>query len=325
MNPPVRGSRAVLGAALLLAALWAGTAGPDRLPVSQPRPARTYDEAVARFQALEGRDGPETNPECHSRLFSRGHRTGRAVVLLHGFTNCPKQFERLATLIHAAGANVLVPRIERHGLRDRMTRDLAGLTGRELVEAASDAMDIARGLGDTVVVVGLSSTAVAAAALAETRPDLYRAVILAPALAPRGVSAPLARRVATLLIHAPNFFIWWDSKAKESLAGPAQAYPRFPTRALGEIYRLGSQVLIQAEVDRPAARSIAVVHTAADRAVNNDLTAALAGHWRARGASVVEHEFPAALDVPHDMIDPEQVDARVEAVYPVIVSLALGG
>ena len=314
---------AVLGAALLLAALWAALAGPSRLPASRSRPAATYGEALTRFQALAGRDGPETNPECRSRLFTHGDRVGRAVVLLHGFTNCPKQFERLGTLLHDAGVNVVIPRIVRHGLGDRMTRDLAGLTGRELIDAADEAVDIARGLGDTVVVVGLSSTAVAAAALAQTRSDLYRAVILAPALAPKGVPAPVARRAATLLIHAPNFFIWWDSEAKESLPGPAQAYPRFPTRALGEIYRLGSQVLIAAGRERPAAHSIAVVTTAADRAVNNGPIAALALRWSTSGAVVIEHEFPAPFGVPHDMIDPEQVDARVNAVYPVIMSLAL--
>ena len=219
---------------------------------------------------------------------------------------------------------MLIPRIVRHGLGDRMTRDLAGLTGRELLDAAGDAVDMAQGLGDTVVVVGLSSTAVAAAALAQTRPDLDRAVILAPALAPQRVSPPLARRAATLLIHAPNLFVWWNSKARESLGGPPQAYPRFPTRALGEIYRLGSQVLIEAEKERPAARSIVVVTTAADRAVNNGTVAELARRWRAKGATVTEHEFPAALRVPHDMIDPEQLDARVDAVYPVLASFALG-
>jgi alpha-beta hydrolase superfamily lysophospholipase len=318
-----RAWRAVLVAVLLFAGLWAALAGPSRLPIAQARPAATYAEALARFQVLAGRDGRETNAACRSRLFTRGGRTGRVVVLLHGFTNCPKQFERLGILLHDAGANVLIPRVVRHGLGDRMTHDLAGLTGRELVDAAGEAVDIARGLGDTVVVIGLSSTAVAAAALAQTRSDIYRAVLLAPALAPRRVSAPLTRRVATLLIHAPNLFVWWDSKAKESLPGPAQAYPRFPTRALGEIYRLGSQVLDAAGRERPAARSIAVVTTAADRAVNNGTIAELTRRWRARGGAVTEHEFPANLRVNHDMIEPEQLDARVDAVYPVVASFAL--
>jgi carboxylesterase len=318
-----RAWRAVLIAVLLLAVLWVALAGPSRLPATRSRPASSYTEALARFQALAGRDGQETNPVCRSRLLTRGGRAGRVVVLLHGFTNCPRQFERLGVLLHDAGANVLIPRIVRHGLGDRMTLDLAGLTGRELLDAAGEAVDIARGLGDTVVVVGLSSTAVAAAALAQTRPDIDRAVILAPALAPQRVSAPLARRAATLLIHAPNLFVWWDSKARESLGGPAQAYPRFPTRALGEIYRLGSQVLNEAGRARPAARSIAVVTTAADRAVNNGTITELTRRWRARGALVIEHEFADTLRVPHDMIDPEQLDARVDVVYPVVASFAL--
>jgi carboxylesterase len=325
-RPARRGGRRLLFAAIAAAALsWIALAGPSEpVPVPPPRPAASYEEGLARFAALARRDGPEVNPVCRSLLFTHGARAPRAVVLLHGFTNCPKQFAPLARILHDSGANVLVPRMPRHGRRDRMTGELAKLTGRDLVDAAAEALDAAHGLGDSVIVVGLSSTAVAAAALAAGRADVERAVLLAPAMAPRGFTAGPARRLATLLIHAPNRFVWWDSKRKERLAGPAQCYPRFSTRALGEVYRLGSRVLLDAERRRPAAGSLAVVTTAADGAVANGPIAALARRWRERGASVREHEFPESLGVLHDMIDPEQVGARVGVVYPAVTALALG-
>jgi len=323
-----RGRRTALAAGAALATgavLWTALAGPSRLPQAlPPHPARTYEEALDRFEGLAKRDGPEVNPACRSRLMTHGSRVGRAVVLLHGFTNCPKQFDRIGSMLHAAGANVLLPRLPRHGLRDRMTEELVRLTGSELLAASAEAVDVAHGLGDTVVVVGLSSTAVTAAALAQGRSDLDRAVLLAPALAPKDVPASVARRLATLLIHAPNRFAWWNSKEKESLPGPAQCYPRFPTRALGEIYRLGSLVFLTSGRERPAARSIAIVTTAADRAVGNGVIASLAARWRARGADVSEYQYAESLGVQHDMIDPEQVDARVDVAYPVVTALALG-
>lgn len=318
--------RFALAALILAAAIsWIALAGPSGpLTVPPARPAASYEEGLARFASIARRDGPEVNPVCRSLLLAHGERTSRAVVLLHGFTNCPKQFLPLARALYDAGANVVVPRIPRHGWRDRMTGELARLTGREMVDAAAEAVDAARGLGDSVIVVGLSSTAVAAAAIAERRADVARAVLLAPALAPKGFSPAGARRLATLMIHVPNRFIWWDSKQKEALDGPTQCYPRFPTRALGEVYRLGSLVLVDAEERSPAVKSIAVVTTAADDAVANGPIATLSRRWRSHGAGVREYQFAESLAVLHDMIDPEQIGARVDVVYPVLVSLALG-
>ncbi|HEV8129393.1 MAG TPA: hypothetical protein VGQ14_07030 [Candidatus Eisenbacteria bacterium] len=316
---------ALAGLILAGAIVWIALAGPSEpLPVPVPRPAASYDEALARFAAIAHKDGPEVNPVCRSLLLTHGARTSRAVVLLHGFTNCPKQFAPLARIFYDQGANVLIPRIPRHGLRDRMTDELMRLTRREMIGSAAEAADAAHGLGDTVIVVGLSSTAVAAAAIAEQRADVGRAVLLAPALAPRGFTPALARRLATLMIHVPNMFIWWNSKEKEALGGPAQCYPRFSTHALGKIYRMGSLVLLDAERHAPAVKSIAVVTTAADDAVANGPIATLAHRWRSHGAAVREYQFAESLGVLHDMIDPEQVGANTELVYPVLTALALG-
>ena len=86
--------------------------------------------------ALIERDTGAINPLCRTRLFAHGRRTARAVVLFHGFTNCPRQFEALGRLLHERGDNVLIPRQPRHGLADRMSEDLAALTAPELAALA---------------------------------------------------------------------------------------------------------------------------------------------------------------------------------------------
>jgi hypothetical protein len=65
-----------------------------------------------------------------SILLTHGARTPRAVVLLHAFTDSPRQFSALA--------------------------ELARLTAAELCRAGDAAVDVATGLGDSVIVVGLT-------------------------------------------------------------------------------------------------------------------------------------------------------------------------
>jgi hypothetical protein len=164
----------------------------------------------------------------------------------------------------------------------------------------------------------LSSSAVLAAWLAAHRADVDGALLLAPSFGPRGMPGAEARRVAGVLLRAPNFYVWWDRKQKEALPGPRQCYPRFASRALAEVYRLGFSVLDGAVRAKPLRARIVLVTTADDEGVNNGMSRELARRWTSRGASVREYEFPAALGVHHDMIDPEQPYQRVAATYPVI-------
>jgi carboxylesterase len=142
------------------------------------------------------------------------------IVLLHGLTNCPAQFDSLGRLSFARGANVLIPRLPRHGLADRMTRALAYTDVPELCAFTDRVMDAARGLGDSVTVVGLSTGGVMAAWAGQQRADVDRAVVIAPLLGLGYAPGPLTPAAARLMRSLPNLFVWWDSKARERLAGP---------------------------------------------------------------------------------------------------------
>lgn len=290
-------------------------------PVETPgpaRPAATYAEALARIDSIRALEGPDVLPACRTRALVVGDRTANVIVLFHGFTNCPKQFDSLATSLVRRGSNVVLPRVPRHGLGDRMTHELTRLTAEELTRSGMAAVDIARGLGARVTVAGLSSSAVLAAWLAQNRPDVDRVVLLAPSFAPRGMEAAVARRLTNAMRRAPNFFVWWDGKRKAEVPGPRQCYPRFASRALAEVYRLGFTVLDGADHAAPKTKHLAILTTASDEGVNNDIAGELARRWRARGARVQTYEFPESLDVRHDMIDPEQPYQRIHLSYPVI-------
>ena len=304
----------VLALAALAALIPIDTSGLE----SHPHPAQNYADALGRIHALQAGEGADIQPACRTLLLSHGRRTARAVVLLHGLTNCPRQFESLGRLLWAAGDNVLILRLPRHGLADRMTLELSSLTARELAHATDEAVDIGRGLGDRVTVSGLSVGGVAAAWAASERSDVDRAVVIAPLLGVAAVPTWLTHVMTNLWLLTPNRFHWWDSRRREQLPGPAQVYPRFATRALGETLRLAECVRAHAARRGPAAREVVLVQVPGDQAVNNAAIAVLAAAWHAHGGRVERYEFPARFHLQHDLIDPAQVGARPELVYPVL-------
>lgn len=292
---------------------------------SHPRPAAGYPEALARIDALRAEDGPEIATGCETHLMSHGARTRRVFVLLHGLTNCPEQFRVLGESLFVRGANVLIPRMPYHGIADRMTEQLDRLEPGEFCAWGDRTLDAAAGLGDSITIVGLSLSAVLAAWAAEERPDVDRAVIIAPLLGTRRMPGILTPASARLLLTQRGKFAWWDDKLRERLRGPRHVYPRFSLHATGEALRLGASVLDVARLRPLRARSALVITVGGDQAVDNGAAVALARAWRshAQGSARV-YEFPARLRLNHDIIDPEQVGGNPALVYPIILRL-LGG
>ena len=93
---------------------------------------------------------------ARSILLTRGAPTGRVIVLLHGLTDSPLQFAPLAKRLYADGNNVFVPRMPHHGLRAGGVGALAALSSSGLRNFADSIVYSAAGLGDSVIVVGLS-------------------------------------------------------------------------------------------------------------------------------------------------------------------------
>ena len=310
----------VLVALAAAAVLLLRPPGTHRFP-SHPHPAADYEDALQRIAESGAPEGPEIAPECRSRLLTHGVRTARAVVLLHGLTNCPEQFRALGERLYGRGANVYIPRLPEHGLADRMTSALARLDARAMCTATDQAVDIGRGLGDSVVVVGLCIGGTMAAWAAQERADVVRAVPIAPLQGLARARGPLTLPAMNLMLALPNQFIWWDGKLKTNLPGPKHVYPRFSTRSVAQTLLLGTAVEADARRAPPAAGSIVVITVGSDVAVDNAAVARLARVWRSHGARLTTYEFPAGLHLNHDIIDPEQVGGNPALVYPVLLDL----
>jgi esterase/lipase len=276
-----------------------------------------YEAGMHIAEELQALDGPNVNPLCRTRLYTHGHRTERALLLLHGFTNCPQQFDAFGKRFHDRGWNVLIPRYPRHGYKDRLNTSISELRTDQLTALASQSATAAAGLGERLAVAGLSLGGVLTGHLAQTHEKVERAVLIAPMFGLRRIPGP-AHPVLSRLAHMlPNFYMWWDGKLKDQL-GPMHAYPRLATHAYAALFDTATGVLKAARLAGPKAAEIAVITNAAEPGLENRFTYQLVEAWRRRGAAVSTFEFPASDRLPHDLIDPANPNQNTELVYPVV-------
>lgn len=239
-----------------------------------------------------------------------------AVVLLHGLTNCPRQYDTLAGQLHARGHAVIVPRMPLHGYHDRMTDALAGLRATDLEAAALEAVAIGALCGERVVVAGISVGATLAAWLA-ARTRIDTAVAVAPFCGLRELLAGLNDALGAVLRTQPNMFGWWDPRQKERQP-PSHGYPRFATRALGESLRISGDIARTAATEH-GRRAVLVVN-ANDAVVNNVHAHRRMSALTALGVAyerVVLHGLPEI----HDIIEPTIPQARIDLSYPALIDL----
>lgn len=296
--------------------------GSDTL-VSRPDPASGYEDALSRWSAIEATDDGTTeplDPRCRSYALLHGRRVETAVVLIHGYTNCPYGMKRLATALHERGWNVVVPRLPHHGYADKLTEANGLLTSEDLVETADRAVDVAVGLGDRVVVGGLSAGGVTAAWIAQNRPDVDRVVALAPLANLRPLPGWFTPQVVNAVLTAPDIETWWDSQ-KQAAIPPDYGYPKLSTHAVASLIRLGMATLEQARRTEPGANSIVLTTNVNDGAVNPQTVTDLVDAWRVKGMDAKIYEWPPDWRLSHNMVDDVENADRFDDVYPVLMQL----
>ncbi len=290
--------------------------------ISTPNPVEDYQVALQRIDALKAQDDETINPKSYSQLMTHGYKTKRVVVWFHGYTNSPAQFTELGKLCFDQGANVFIPRAPYHGYKDRLAHALSKLTAEKLIAYADTAVDIASGLGDHIIVGGLSMGGVITAWLAQQRVDISRAIVIAPAFGGRVIPTSATRLFTEVMLVIPNLFRWWDPKSMDFTSEPLHAYPRFSTRGLAHIFRLGFAVQAMARQGEPHCPSIWMVTNANDMAVNNEISLEVAQFWSENAVtSIHAYSFPAELNLLHDLIDPLQPRQKVDQVYPVLMEM----
>lgn len=287
--------------------------------VSHAAPARDYADAIGRVARQQQSDDRVVAPGGRSVLMTHGALTARTVLLLHGMTNSPKQYEHLAARLYAEGDNVYIPRIPHHAERNGTAASLAGLTAEELRYYADSAVDVAVGLGQSVVVAGVSAGGTIAAWIAQYRADVQRVVIVAPVLEIGRIPSFLAVPMLNFALRIPNVTRTEppDHERPDRELGVS-------SRAVAELLRFGTALRRAATRRPPLTGNIVFVMNANDHTVKTLPAVELARCWSAYGASVVMYQFPLSLALPHDIAEEAREHANPAMVYPALEALIHG-
>ncbi len=284
-----------------------------------PNPTRSIDEARARFASLAQRDGPEISAAGRSRLFAGDAPARLAVVLIHGFTNCPEQWVPFSNDLVRDGCAVVIPRLPGHGFADRTAKTIGRVKAREILSIANDAVDIAAGLADRVVICGLSIGGSIAVWLALRRADIATAVSIVPFIGISKLDAGANAFAAWALSTLPDFFVPWDPSGK-NLSIPPYGYTHFPTRVLGECLNVGMGCYDEAKTRVPAG-NVHFLLNAKEPACNNELSLEMARRFTADRSGSTQTVVLDDLPANHDIIDPTNPEERTAIVYPHVRSL----
>jgi len=287
---------------------------------SHPAPARSYQAAVALAHAQQAIDDSVAVPMGRSILLTHGHRTARAVVLLHGFTDSPRQFADLADSLYAEGDNVYVPRLPHHAERGGDVGRLARVTAEGLRDFADAATNIAAGLGESVTVVGLSAGGTVAAWIGQNRRDVERVVLIAPAFQVTHVPSFFERALVNIGSRGPNVTHRAAGEPDEPDLDPGVA-----TKGVAQVFRLGIAVRRSASDLPSASREVVLLVNAHDRTVKSAPAIDLAREWAHNGAAVKVYQFPDSLRLPHNVMDAAHRGGNASAVYPTLNALTNGG
>ncbi|HEY7234622.1 MAG TPA: alpha/beta hydrolase [Gemmatimonadaceae bacterium] len=286
---------------------------------SHPMPVADYTTALKRITALQVREDSIVAPGGGSILLTHGHRTARVIVLFHGLTDSPLQYFPFAQRLFAEGDNVFVPRLPHHAERSGHVGSLGKLTAQELRDLGDESVDVARGLGDTVIVSGLSAGGTVAAWVAQYRSDVDRVVLVAPALEVTHVPSLLHGAVLRIALRVPNV-----TRASPRDSTEPDREPGWATHAVAQTLELGAAVRSAAGQRAAAVHDVTVLLNAYDRTISNGAAIDLARRWQSRGAVTHIYELPDSLRLPHDVIDPRHPGSNTEAVYPVLDALIVG-
>src|SRR5580658_1129320 len=109
-----------------------------------------------RLERLIARDHPGVAVGARTIAYVHPAPRERSVVLLHGMSASPAQFERIARELFERGHNVLVPRLPRHGHADPLSTALERLRAEDLYAAIAEYVAIGQELGERVTIAGFS-------------------------------------------------------------------------------------------------------------------------------------------------------------------------
>ena len=200
-----------------------------------------------------------------------GQRTEYAVVHLHGFSATRQETAPLAERVAAAlGANLFETRLHGHG---RAEHGLHGVVAEDWIDDTAEALAVGSRLGENVIVIGTSTGATLALAMAghDAAKDVSHLVLLSPNIRPRDGSAQWATRPGGRLI-ARLFVGPVRSWAPHNDLQARYWTTSYPTEAAIEMMRLVD--FVGTRLDVPLDADMLVLISPDDEVVSSEATRA---------------------------------------------------
>ncbi len=320
-NAGMRIGRAALIIAAILLIIYGILMLPSDNPghyASHPNPALDYADAVKRVESLRSSE-VGFNLDCHTILMTHGDKAAKAIVFVPGYGSCPAAFKELGTQFYERGYNVLVAPLPYNGLADRLNTQQAKLRSEDLVRYTDQVVDIGRGLGERLTLVGTSAGGLVTGWAVQQRQDVDQAVLISPGFGFAAVPARLSKLTSRALTLLPNFYIWEES-VLDGNPPPDHSYPRDSTHALAQILRLSLATQALARQKTPVISSILVITNLNDPGIDNGVTNEVVRIWSAHGnADVQTYQFPIELHLGHDLTDLQQSDQNAVNVISTVV------
>lgn len=108
-------------------------------------------------------------------------KTPYSIIYIHGFGAGPMEGDPVHRFLgEHFGANVFVTRLPEHGIR--RSNGMEYLSAQKLADAAGEAYQIGKSLGDSVIVVGTSMGGALSLLLASQQPEISAVVLYSPAI-----------------------------------------------------------------------------------------------------------------------------------------------
>jgi pimeloyl-ACP methyl ester carboxylesterase len=283
-----------------------------------------WDTSLDLVESLSARDGAEVVGVNRTRLLSHGSKAPRAVVLLHGFTNAPVQFREIADAYFALGDNVLIPRVPAHGLTDPFAHELSILTPELLGDFCDDVVDAAAGLGDTLLVVGLSLGGLLAGHMAKMRDEVSSATLISPFIQPKAMPLWASGPFDAAMRALPDVYSWWNPKLQEVEVAGTYATPKFSMKAVAAQISFARDTEKTASPRTTRLERVLLIVNEADIAVRNDVARTfVAEQLEPIADEVVLEVIEKSYGFTHDVIEPngdnrEKMDEVRDRLWPVL-------
>ena len=238
------------------------------------------------------------------------------VILLHGFSACPQQYDELAPRLAKAGYDVLVPLFPGHGVvPDSMSprrdnTDYVPKTATTWKSFRNDVNKLAESYDGKRSLTGLSMGTNLALSAYIKRPDLYENVV--------GVSPKLRNETSFfhgLLsndIHILNVDEWilgqrsgWDSCITDSGLDvmPRNGFCNFENRNAVAMLQFGNETIKDsAKFQNTTNTKVQIILSHNDDGVANNGATELAGNLTDKGVDLSLCKMPSP--VPHSMFSP---------------------